>query len=128
MRVQVLFFGVLKDLVGRASESLELHEGATLADVLHHYETKIPRIRELLPTVALSVNQHYAGPGAILGNEDEVALLPPVSGGTGSRAAIVRERIDTFGYVDRIKRPEDGAAIVFEGVVRDNTRGRRTLY
>jgi MoaE-MoaD fusion protein len=128
MRVQVLFFGILKDLVGNASESLEMPDGATVADVLTHYEARIPRIRELLPTVALSVNQHYSGPGALLGDNDEVALLPPVSGGASARAAIVRERIDTAGFVARIKRPEDGATIVFEGVVRDNTRGRKTLY
>jgi molybdopterin converting factor subunit 1 len=83
MRVQVLFFGVLKDLVGHASESLQLAEGATVADVLDHYESRIPRIREVLPSLALSVNQHYAGPDALLGDGDEVGLLPPVSGGTG---------------------------------------------
>jgi molybdopterin converting factor small subunit len=81
MRVQVLFFGVLKDLVGRGSEFLELEEGATVADVLAHYESRVPKMREMLPSVALSVNQHYSGPGAELGNGDEVALLPPVSGG-----------------------------------------------
>jgi MoaE-MoaD fusion protein len=127
MRVQVLFFGVLKDLMGRASESLEMREGATVADVLTHYEAHVPRMRELLPTIALSVNQHYSGPGALLGDNDEVALLPPVSGGAG-RAAIVREPINTPEVTKRIKHPEDGAAIVFEGVVRDNTRGRKTLY
>jgi molybdopterin synthase catalytic subunit len=130
MRVQVLFFGVLKDLVGRASESLELGDGATVGDVLRHYESRIPKIGEVLPSIALSVNQHYAGPGAVLGNGDEVALLPPVSGGSGavSRAAIVREAIATQSVLARTKRPEDGAAIVFEGIVRNNTKGRRTLY
>ena len=82
MRVQILFFGILKDVVGRASESLELEEGATVADVLEHYELQVPKLRGLLSSLALSVNQHYAGPGAVLGNGDEVALLPPVSGGT----------------------------------------------
>lgn len=45
-----------------------------------------------------------------------------------SRAAIVRKPIDTQGVLSKIKRPEDGAAIVFEGVVRNHTRGRQTLY
>jgi MoaE-MoaD fusion protein len=130
MRVQVLFFGVLKDLVGRASDSLELAEGATVADVVDHYQSRIPKIRELMPTVALSVNQHYAGPGLVLGNNDEVALLPPVSGGASRsvHAAIVRERMETQTVLEKIKRPEDGAAVVFEGIVRNNTRGRQTLY
>lgn len=128
MRVQVLFFGVLKDLVGHASESLELEDGATLSDVLQHYESRIPKIAAVLPSVALSVNQHYAGPGAVLGNGDEVALLPPVSGGASARATIVRAPIDTAAILERIKHPEDGAAIAFEGIVRNNTKGRQTLY
>lgn len=82
MRVQVLFFGMLKDVAGRASEGLELPEGATMADLLKHYESQIPKMQALLPSVALSVNQHYAGPGTVLGHNDEVALLPPVSGGS----------------------------------------------
>ena len=81
MRVQVLFFGVLRDLVGQASESLELDDDATVADVIEHYQSRIPKIREMLPSLALSVNQHYSGAGAVLGDGDEVALLPPVSGG-----------------------------------------------
>ena len=137
MRVQVLFFGILKDIVGRASDSLELQEGSTLADVLTHYEDRVPKIREVLHTVALSVNQHYAGPGAVLGEGDEVALLPPVSGGKSQandtttrtgRAAVVRERIDSQAVLEKIKRPEDGAAVLFDGVVRNNTRGRQTLF
>jgi MoaE-MoaD fusion protein len=81
MRVQVLFFGMLKDITGRTSECLELPEGATVADLLRHYELQMPRLQALLPSVALSVNQHYAGPGTVLGHNDEVGLLPPVSGG-----------------------------------------------
>ena len=81
MRVQVLFFGMLKDVVGLASESLELRESATVADVLEHYKERVPELRKFLPTVALSVNENYAGPGTVLGPNDEVGLLPPVSGG-----------------------------------------------
>ena len=132
MQVRVLFFGVLKDLVGQTSEAIVLREDATLADVLTHYETRVPALKTLLPSLALSVNQEYAGPEVRLHANDEVALLPPVSGGTPDRAnehvAIVRGKIDTQAILEHIKRAEDGAAVVFEGIVRNNTRGRRTLY
>jgi MoaE-MoaD fusion protein len=130
VRIHVLFFGVLKELLGRASEALELPEGSTVADVLSHYESETPKLREMLPSVALSVNQQYAGPGAVLAQGDEVALLPPVSGGATRRAhaAIVHQRIHTQQVVETIRHPEDGAAVVFEGVVRNHTRGRPTLY
>jgi MoaE-MoaD fusion protein len=78
----------------------------------------------------MSVNQEYAGPEARLNPGDEVALLPPVSGGRGRprHAAMVREAIDTEALVAGIKRPEDGAVAVFEGIVRNHSRGRGTLY
>jgi len=130
MQIRVLFFGVLKDLSGKASDSLSLPENATLGDVLSHYERIIPRLKETASSLAMSVNQEYAGPSTRLRPGDEVALLPPVSGGseTRPRAAIVREEIDTASVVQGLKHPEDGAVAVFEGIVRNQTRGRRTLF
>ena len=134
MRVQVLFFGVLKEIVGKPVEVIDLPEGASLRDVLARYELQIPRLKELLPSLALAVNQQYSGPDTKLNEGDEVALLPPVSGGAtepGGRrryALIVREAIDTQRALRSLKRGEDGAALVFEGIVRNQTRGRKTLY
>jgi len=136
MRVRVLLFGMLKDLAGSSSESLEFAEGASVRDVLAHYETKIPNIKRALGSVALAVNQQYAAPDTPLHSGDEVALLPPVSGGsatteakrTPNHAEITREPIDTQQVLAAIKHGEDGAAVVFEGVVRNQTRSRRTLY
>jgi molybdopterin converting factor subunit 1 len=127
MRVRVLFFGVLKDLAGKSSDSLDVRDGALVRDVLEHYLSEVPRMRESLASLAVAVNQEYAGAETKLKSDDEVALLPPVSGGSG-KALIVRDPIDTQGVLARIKRSEDGAAVVFEGVVRNQTRGRRTLY
>jgi molybdopterin converting factor subunit 1 len=143
MRVRVLFFGMLKEFAGRANDTLDLPEGSSVSDVLRHCESQIPRLKESLPSLALAVNQQYAGPDTKLRPDDEVALLPPVSGGApdgagetpprqpaGRRryALIVRETIDTRTAVAGLKRGEDGAALVFEGVVRNQTRGRKTLY
>jgi MoaE-MoaD fusion protein len=127
MQVRVLFFGVLKDLAGRSSDLLTLPDQATAGDVLAHYEARLAALRGKLSSIAVSVNQEYAGPEAKLHAGDEVALLPPVSGGL-TRVAIVRERIDSAAELEKIKRPEDGAAVVFEGVVRNHSRGRRTLF
>ena len=127
MQVRVLFFGVLKDLVGCSSDVITLPEEATAGDVLEHYEMRLSSLRGKLSAIALSVNQEYSGPEAKLQGGDEVALLPPVSGGL-ARAAMVRERIDTAAELEKIKQPEDGAALVFEGVVRNHSRGRRTLF
>jgi len=131
MRVKVLFFGALRDLAGRSHDALTLPEGARLSDLLAHYEAVVPRLKDFLPAIALSINQEYAAPGASLHDQDEVALLPPVSGGwddSRTHVALVRDRIATETVLAKIKQPQDGAVVVFEGIVRDNTRGRRTLY
>jgi molybdopterin synthase catalytic subunit len=109
-----------------------------LGDVVAHYEDINPRLNELAASIATSLNQEFAGPESPLKEGDEIAFLPPVSGGApdssrdGTRGlsslVLVRERIDTQSVLDKLMESMDGAAVVFEGVVRDNTRGRRTLY
>jgi MoaE-MoaD fusion protein len=134
MQVRVLFFGILKEFVGKASDVVDVPEDALVRDVLAHYEGVAPRLRESLPSLALAVNQEYAGPDTRLRPDDELAVLPPVSGGAPEeagiepRATIVREVIDAQRILAGLKRGEDGAALVFEGVVRNQTRGRKTLY
>ena len=132
MRVKILFFGMLKELAGRASDTIDVAEGASVAEVLRHYESEMPRLKEALSSLALAVNQQYAGPDTKLKAGDEIAVLPPVSGGVSERLAphvrIVRGVIETQHVVSALKRGEDGAALVFEGIVRNQTRGRKTLY
>jgi MoaE-MoaD fusion protein len=132
MRVRILFFGMLKDAAGKSGDMLDLPDGATVADVLVHYESQIPRLKDALPSLAVAVNQQYAGADTKLKADDEVALLPPVSGGSEAvlrrHSKIIREPIETPAILANIKRGEDGAAVVFEGVVRNQTRGRKTLY
>jgi molybdopterin converting factor subunit 1 len=138
MRVRVLFFGMLKEMIGKSAETIDLPEGASVADILKQYGSQIPRLKAVLPSLALAVNQQYASPGTKLKSDDEVAMLPPVSGGSDSPrqsqpagrhcVSIVRDPINTQQALAAIKRGEDGAAVVFEGVVRNQTRGRKTLY
>ncbi|MFB3918041.1 MAG: molybdenum cofactor biosynthesis protein MoaE [Terriglobales bacterium] len=137
MRVRVLFFGMLKDLAGCSSETIELPEGARLADLLAQYRQRVPRLGEYAASLAVAVNQEYAAASTVLHDNDEVGLLPPVSGGapeaeqtapTRGRALLAREAINAEQVVQSVKQASDGAVCVFDGIVRDNSRGRRTLY
>jgi MoaE-MoaD fusion protein len=143
MRVRVLFFGVLKDLAGKSADEIELRDGASAGDLLAYYAHSIPQIKASLASAAVAVNQEYAGPDTKLKAGDEVALLPPVSGGSGEAAgetpagqpagsrryaSIVRNCIDRERIVTSLKSGDDGAVVVFEGIVRNQTRGRKTLY
>lgn len=128
MQVRVLLFGVLKELAGRGSDMISLADDATAGDVISHYEKQVSALKGILNSIAISVNQEYSSPEARLKSGDEVALLPPVSGGSNANAAITRNAIDTPAIMAKIKHPEDGAAVVFEGVVRNHSHGHRTLF
>lgn len=151
MRVRVVYFGMLKDAIGRSGDSLELPEGATVGEFLKACAKVAAPVKDFRDAIAIAVNQEYAGRTDVLKDGDEVAILPPVSGGSqartgetpvphsrrqirtaedgcATRVAIVRKSIEQSLILNEIKRPEDGAVSAFDGVVRDNTRGRKTLY
>jgi len=135
MRVRVLLFGQLKDITGRHEDSLELPSGATLSEVMVHYANLYPKIQGLSASIACSINQEYAPGSSVLKEGDEVGLLPPVSGGKvqtqelrSEHCAIVREPIEIKIIRKKLEHAENGAMIFFDGVVRNSTRGRRTLY
>ena len=136
MRVRVLFFGRLKDIVGRAEEHLELSDGARVEDLFDRYGRNFPELAKFRPSVVASVNQEFTEWRAPLASGDEVAFLPPVSGGAipagaaieENLCALVRGAIETSEIVAQLKAPPDGAVVVFEGIVRNHSAGRSTLY
>ena len=136
MRVRVLFFGMLKDLAGRSSEDCDLPEGTSLRAVFDSYATRFPRLAELSKSIVLARNQEFAEPSTALKEGDEVAFLPPVSGGSAgdlklaggkSIAAITRHAIDSRAIAAKMLSGSEGAVVTFEGTVRNNTNGRATL-
>lgn len=80
MQLRVLFFGMLRDRFGLEEDLLEF-PGQTVADLLRYYRAVSPEVAEVWNAVAVAVNQQYAGAATSLTDGDEVALLPPVSGG-----------------------------------------------
>lgn len=131
MLVKVLFFGVLKDIVGKAEERVEVPAGTTLGGLFAGYSERYETLEGKRPSILFARNQEFATADTALCENDEVAFLPPVSGGSGSGGhifEIVREAIDSRQLVEKLQRPEDGAVVVFEGVVRNNTKGRATTH
>ncbi len=137
--MRVLFFGMLKDAAGTAEAALELPEGATVEAALEAAAAQWPELQKHRRSTVAAVNQKYALKTDVLREGDEVALLPPVSGGsgpwtqavedeTGHFFALTRERIDAEWLRARTAQPQDGAVVVFEGIVRNHSGGRRTLY
>jgi molybdopterin synthase catalytic subunit len=145
MLVRVLTFGVLKDWLDSADVSVELSAGSTVADLLQRLSAARPT--PVLRGIAVSVNAEFASVARQLKDGDEVGLLPPVSGGSSRAAeddsgeaafpepdkadrkiAITRDPIDRERIVAAARRDEDGALVIFDGVVRNHSRGRQTLF
>ena len=130
MRVRVLFFGVLRDNFGGGERWVELPgEPATvghLLDLLRSEST--PGIEPLWPRLAVAVNREYAARSQPLAGGDEVALLPPVSGGAPESVQLTHAPLESERAVAGLKAGSDGAVVVFDGIVRNNTRGRETRY
>jgi molybdopterin synthase catalytic subunit len=132
---------MLKDIVGRSEESLEVGPGSSLDSIFEHYGRQFPGLLDLRSSTVLALNRQFSKGAATVSEGDEIALLPPVSGGSGRATfaheisddagnffALTRDPIDSKAIVDRMLRGEDGAYVDFVGVVRNNTKGRRTLY
>ena len=140
MQVRVLFFGMLKDMVGRAEEEARIAEGADLAAVFAAYAARYPAVDALRGRIAMALNQEFAEPSTRLAEGDEIAFLPPVSGGSGEGGAetgeireeglycaIVRHPIEARALALSLLNGAEGAVVTFEGTVRNNTKGRATL-
>jgi MoaE-MoaD fusion protein len=139
VRIRVLFFGVLRDIVGLREDSIDVPDGGRVEAVYEHYASRYPRLREVSKSIVLALNQQFSDLSAPLSEGDEVAFLPPVSGGSaaflhqitepaGHFFAITRDPIDGRALVRRLQQDHDGAVVTFDGVTRNNTKGRATRY
>jgi len=81
LRVKVLFFGRLRELTGLAEETGEMPEGATLAQVFERYAERYPKLVGFRNSMVVSRNQEFAAWDTRVASGDEIAFLPPVSGG-----------------------------------------------
>jgi molybdopterin converting factor subunit 1 len=140
MRVEVLLFARLREIVGRDRVSVQRQEMLTVRDVWDGLRAQYPQVDGFGKSIIFSVNQEFAGFETPVREGDEIAIFPPVSGGEpgmlqiypenelGDVIDIVRAPIRLQALVEQLRRPQDGAVVVFDGVVRNNTRGRSTLH
>lgn len=123
MVVRIRLFAMLRERAGASELSLELPEGARVRDAL----AALSELADGLPLV-MAVNREYASEDALLAAGDELALIPPVSGGaTDADAGVAREPhvalrdgpLSLDALVERVRDPRAGAVVTFAGVTRD---------
>lgn len=136
MRVRVLLFGPLAARLGRREDCLDLPAGAAAVAVYHHYARADAGLGVLGRDLQLAVNAQFAPPETLLAEGDEVALLPPMSGGSAASAAppadcveLLRGPLPAAALRAAVAAPGHGGVVVFEGVTRaDPIAGHPVLY
>ncbi len=123
MIVRVRLFAVLRERMGSDSIELDLAEGATVADALEELSglDSLAELLERMP-VRMAVNRAYASPETPLGPDDELALIPPISGGAGPHVRVTGEPLSLEALADVVGRPGAGAVVAFQGVTREVRR------
>ncbi len=130
VRVTALLFARLREQAGAGRIALELPAGATLLDAYAALRRLHPALEANPEWVRPALNQALAVWEAPVSDGDEVAFIPPVSGGDASAAPVLfeltSEPLDARRLEAAVARSEAGAICTFTGVVRDNSRGRST--
>lgn len=134
MRVTVLFFAGARERAGTGRVEIELDAGSSLGDAIDCALASVDRESVLPSNVMLARNGIYVDRSKHLEDGDEIAVIPPVSGGEDSndvetsRVWVTEEEIDADRVVGLVGSDQDGAVVAFHGVTRDHNEGRSVLY
>lgn len=128
VKIRVLFFGAARDAVNATSMELSLDAPATVSSAFQKLVEKFSLLERFGRSLLFAVNEEYATPETRLQENDELAVFPPVSGGSHDFFELTTEPIDVGQVARRVVLPECGATVTLDGYAREWTKGRRTLY
>lgn len=131
MKITLRYFALWREQMGREEETREVASGTTVAALIDAVTADQPRLVALRPSTMFMVNQEYAPPGQALGDGDEVAVIPPVSGGSGAASGrlfrVVETPLDVTEVIRTVEDPGAGATVSFTGTVRDHSLGKEVV-
>lgn len=129
MRITVLYFAVFRERLGTSQETLELTQGATVADALAILAANRPPIAAMAGRYRVAVNHEFVDAARILSDADELVLIPPVAGGADDRRIVVtNEPVSLDRCVAAVVDPSRGGVVTFTGVVRSHAHGATIEY
>jgi len=128
MNIHVLFFGAARDAVEANQLDLELEAPATVSSAFQSLKERFAKLERFGRSLLFAVNQEYATPDTQLKENDELAVFPPVSGGSQDFFELTTEAINVGEVARRVVLPECGATVTLDGYAREWTKGKRTLY
>jgi molybdopterin synthase catalytic subunit len=128
MRITLRHFALIRETIGQKVEEREIPDGETIGDLFDRLAAEHPRLAPLKRSVMMMANEAYVPADYQLQPGDDVAFIPPVSGGsddTGRLFKITEDELDPRATERAVADPAAGAIVTFTGVVRDNGRGRK---
>jgi len=126
--IRVLFFGAARDVVDANPLDLSLEAPATVGSAFQSLVERFSQLERFGRSLLFAVNQEYATRDTLLKENDELAVFPPVSGGSHDFFELTTEPIDVGMVARRVVLPECGATVTLDGYAREWTKGKRTLY
>ncbi len=124
--ITVLYFAAARERAGTAREAIEVEPGLTARGLLEVLARRHPSLAPICAHLRMAVNQEFCGPDEPIPDGAEVALIPPVSGGSG-RCRVLETPLSLDEVVRAVSGEGMGGVVTFSGIVRDNTRGRRVI-
>ena len=128
IKINVLFFGAAREVVDQNPLLLPVEGTATVARAFQQLVERFGGLERFGRSLLFAVNQEYATQETVLHDNDELAIFPPVSGGTHDFFELTVEPIDVGSVARRVVLPECGATVTLDGFAREWTKGRRTKY
>jgi molybdopterin synthase catalytic subunit len=127
MQLSVRLFASVREAIGEPSLTVDVPDGATVGFLTQVIHAQFPQVRDLPPAM-VSVNYEYAAEDHPLREGDQIALIPPVSGGSGPFFEITEGELTAESVSDLVRSPECGAITVFLGTARRTSNGREVEY
>jgi MoaE-MoaD fusion protein len=125
MQIQVLYFAVFRERLGTSAETLDLPAKATVADAVAALAARHPPIAALRGRFRVARNQEFASDDEVLGEGDELALIPPVAGGSDAPyARVLATELSLDRCLAVVRSVEAGGIVTFTGMVRRHNRGQ----
>lgn len=124
IQVEMRYFAFVREQLGKSKETIELSDGATVDDALTTVLASSPRLRDSNASLMVMVDQRYQPRDFVLSNGAEVAIIPPVSGGSERLFQVTDNVIDPRRVEQLVMDDASGALVTFNGTVRDNARGK----
>lgn len=130
MKITLRYFALWREQLGREEETREVAPGTTVGALIDEVVIERPRLAAMRPSTMFMVNQEYAALGQTLADGDEVAVIPPVSGGSGAAGRlfkVVETPLDLNEVIRAVEDPTAGATVSFTGTVRDHSLGKEVV-